>query len=52
MFCREEVENRSAHTGEKQYEMRLQVMNLDKTRSAMVGKQQRGCSKEENEEEK
>lgn len=32
--------------------MRLQVMNLDKTRNVMVGKQQRGCSKQENEGKK
>lgn len=32
--------------------MRMKVMNPDKTRNAMVGKQQRGCSKEENEGKK
>lgn len=36
----------------KQYEMRVQVMNLDKTRNVMVGKQQRVCSKKENEGKK
>lgn len=52
MFCKAEIENGRVYTGENQQEMRLQAMNLDNTRNAMVGKQQRGCSKEENEEKK